>query len=85
MVDALRIGGSSRSYAKLAVGIDIVSVAPDVSLQQARTWAEGVSSNFSTTALKEIFKGKKVVIFGLPGFVHNSMCLVTKTILLGAR
>ncbi|KAG9141436.1 hypothetical protein Leryth_001869 [Lithospermum erythrorhizon] len=35
--------------------------------QKARTWDEGVSSNFSTTSLKDLFKGKKVVIFGLPG------------------
>lgn len=56
MVDALRIGGSSRSYAKLTMGADIVSAAPDVSLQKARSWDEGVSSKFSTTALKDIFK-----------------------------
>lgn len=73
MVDALRIGGSSRSYAKLAVGTDIVSAAPDVSLQKARSWDEGVSSKFSTTALKDIFKGKKVVIFGLPG-AYTGVC-----------
>ncbi|KAL9689005.1 hypothetical protein QQ045_033434 [Rhodiola kirilowii] len=62
-----RIGGAWRSYAKVAVGTDLVSAAPDVSLQKARTWDEGVSSKFSTTPLKEIFKDKKVVIFGLPG------------------
>ncbi|CAM8911833.1 unnamed protein product [Rhodiola kirilowii] len=62
-----RIGGAWRSYAKVAVGTDLVSAAPDVSLQKARTWDEGVSSKFSTTALKDIFKDKKVVIFGLPG------------------
>ncbi|XP_050216174.1 peroxiredoxin-2F, mitochondrial [Mercurialis annua] len=69
----LRIGGSSRSYAKIAVGTDIVSAAPDVSLQKSRTWDEGVSSKFSTTPLKDIFKGKKVVIFGLPG-AHTGVC-----------
>ncbi|KAF2284145.1 hypothetical protein GH714_019548 [Hevea brasiliensis] len=57
MVDALRIGGSSRSYAKLSVGTDMVSAAPDVSLQKARTWD----------------KGKKVVIFGLPG-AYTGVC-----------
>ncbi|CAH9071890.1 unnamed protein product [Cuscuta epithymum] len=56
-----------RSYASVAVGTDLVSGAPNVSLQKARTWDEGVSSKFSTTLLKDIFKDKKVVIFGLPG------------------
>lgn len=56
-----------RAFAAAAVGSDVVSVAPNVSLQKARTWDEGVSSNFSTTPLKDIFQGKKIVIFGLPG------------------
>ncbi|KAG6738380.1 hypothetical protein POTOM_057996 [Populus tomentosa] len=73
MADSLGIiGGSWRSYAKVAVGTDIVSAAPGVSLQKSRTWDEGVSSKFSTTPLKDIFKGKKVVIFGLPDpTAHN--------------
>ncbi|XP_042488428.1 peroxiredoxin-2F, mitochondrial [Macadamia integrifolia] len=57
----------SRAFASVSVGADIVDAAPGVSLQKARTWEEGLSSNFSTTPLKDIFKGKKVVIFGLPG------------------
>jgi hypothetical protein len=57
MADSLGIiGGSWRSYAKVAVGTDIVSAAPGVSLQKSRTWDEGVSSKFSTTPLKDIFK-----------------------------
>ncbi|KAG5224136.1 peroxiredoxin-2F [Salix suchowensis] len=72
MADSLGIiGGSWRSYAKVAVGTDIVSAAPGVSLQKSRTWDEGVSSKFSTTPLKDIFKGKKVVIFGLPLQKYN--------------
>lgn len=63
----IRIGASSRGYASAVKGTDIVSAAPDVSLQKARSWDEGVSSKFSTTPLKDIFKDKKVVIFGLPG------------------
>ncbi|KAE9594664.1 hypothetical protein Lal_00037434 [Lupinus albus] len=66
---ALRI----RNYAKVANGSDIVSVAPNVSLQKARTWDEGVSSKFSTTPIKDIFKDKKVVIFGLPG-AYTGVC-----------
>ncbi|CAK9139225.1 unnamed protein product [Ilex paraguariensis] len=48
---------ASRAYASLAVGTDLVSAAPDVSLQKARSWEDGVSSKFSTTPLKDIFKG----------------------------
>ena len=50
------VGGSSRSYAAVAVGTDLVSAAPGVSLQKARSWDEGVSSKFATTPLKDIFK-----------------------------
>ncbi|KAK8935334.1 hypothetical protein KSP39_PZI014007 [Platanthera zijinensis] len=57
----------SRSFASLATGTDIVSAAQGATLQKARSWDEGVSSKFSTTPINEIFKGKKVVIFGLPG------------------
>ncbi|XP_073277822.1 peroxiredoxin-2F, mitochondrial [Primulina huaijiensis] len=64
---------ASRSYASVAVGTDLISAAPDVSLQKARTWDEGVSSKFSTTPLKDIFKDKKVVIFGLPG-AYTGVC-----------
>ncbi|XP_042491669.1 peroxiredoxin-2F, mitochondrial-like [Macadamia integrifolia] len=50
-----------------SVGTDIIAAYPHLTLQEARTWDEGLSSNFSTTPLKDIFKDKKVVIFGLPG------------------
>ncbi|XP_061347921.1 peroxiredoxin-2F, mitochondrial [Gastrolobium bilobum] len=63
----------TRSYAKVATGTDIVSAAPNVSLQKARTWDEGVASKFSTTPLTDIFKDKKVVIFGLPG-AYTGVC-----------
>lgn len=62
-----------RSYASVAVGTDLVSAAPNISLQKARTWDEGVSSKFSTTPLKDIFRGKNVVIFGLPG-AYTGVC-----------
>ncbi|CAK9173658.1 unnamed protein product [Ilex paraguariensis] len=64
---------ASRAYASLAVGTDLVSAAPDVSLQKARSWEDGVSSKFSTTPLKDIFKEKKVIIFGLPG-AYTGVC-----------
>ncbi|OAY81311.1 Peroxiredoxin-2F, mitochondrial [Ananas comosus] len=62
-----------RAFASVAVGSDIVSAAPGVALQKARSWDEGVSSKFSTTPLTEIFQGKKVVIFGLPG-AYTGVC-----------
>ncbi|KAI3715425.1 hypothetical protein L6452_22407 [Arctium lappa] len=64
---ATGIGQSWRRFASVAVGTDLIAAAPNVSLQKARSWDEGVSSQFSTTPLSDIFKGKKVVIFGLPG------------------
>ncbi|KAK8495386.1 hypothetical protein V6N13_023155 [Hibiscus sabdariffa] len=73
MRETLLTGMLRRSYASVAVGSDIVSAAPGVSLQKARSWDEGVSSKFSTTSVKDIFKGKKVVIFGLPG-AYTGVC-----------
>ncbi|KAL8490755.1 hypothetical protein ACS0TY_022665 [Phlomoides rotata] len=64
---------ASRAYASVAVGSDLISAAPDVSLQKARSWDESVSSKFATTSLKDIFKEKKVVIFGLPG-AYTGVC-----------
>lgn len=70
----LRFGASLRSYAaRVASGTDLIAAAPNVSLQKARSWDDGVSSNFSTTPLKDIFKDKKVVIFGLPG-AYTGVC-----------
>ncbi|CAA7399985.1 unnamed protein product [Spirodela intermedia] len=62
----------TRGFA-VSAGSDIVEAAPGVSLQKARSWDEGVSSQFSTTPLKDIFKEKKVVIFGLPG-AYTGVC-----------
>ncbi|XP_048136894.1 peroxiredoxin-2F, mitochondrial [Rhodamnia argentea] len=74
VLGGLRVAVSTaRTYASIAVGGDIVSAAPGVSLQKARSWDEGVSSKFATTPLKDIFKGKKVVIFGLPG-AYTGVC-----------
>ncbi|CAJ1962436.1 unnamed protein product [Sphenostylis stenocarpa] len=47
---------TSSSLAKLTVGTDILSNAPNASLQKARTWDEGLASNFLTTPLMDIFK-----------------------------
>nr|AFH74409.1 type II peroxiredoxin [Tamarix hispida] len=74
IIGSLR-AAASRAYASIAVGSDIVSAAPDVALQKARSWDEGVSSKFSTTPLSDLFKGRKVVIFGLPG-AYTGVCSV---------
>ncbi|TVU22585.1 hypothetical protein EJB05_32295 [Eragrostis curvula] len=68
---AAALWGAARGFA--SVGSDIVSSAPGVSLQKARSWDEGVATKFSTTPLKDIFHGKKVVIFGLPG-AYTGVC-----------
>ncbi|XP_047056209.1 peroxiredoxin-2F, mitochondrial-like [Lolium rigidum] len=68
---AAALWAASRGFA--SVGSDIVSAAPGVSLQKARSWDEGVATKFSTTPLKDIFHGKKVVIFGLPG-AYTGVC-----------
>lgn len=57
----------SRAFASLSVGSDIISAAPNVALQKARTWDEGIASKFSTTPLKDIFQ---VLIY--PLFLANS-------------
>ncbi|XP_050240459.1 peroxiredoxin-2F, mitochondrial [Quercus robur] len=71
----IRIGGVPLRYfaTKVEAGTDIVATAHNVSLQKARSWDEGVSSKFSTTPLKDIFKDKRVVIFGLPG-AYTGVC-----------
>ncbi|EPS60020.1 hypothetical protein M569_14783, partial [Genlisea aurea] len=58
---------ASRNFASAAAGSNWISVASDASLQKARTWDDGVSSKFATTPIRDIFKDKKIVIFGLPG------------------
>jgi hypothetical protein len=50
---AATLWGAARGFA--SVGSDIVSAAPGVSLQKARSWDEGVATKFSTTPLKDIF------------------------------
>ncbi|XP_041001029.1 peroxiredoxin-2F, mitochondrial-like [Juglans microcarpa x Juglans regia] len=75
MAGGLRIGATPfRAFAaKVEAGTDIVAAAPDVSLQKARSWDDGVASKFSTTPLKDIFRDRRVVIFGLPG-AYTGVC-----------
>lgn len=57
------IGQKWRHFASLSVGADLVAAAPNVSLQKARTWDEGVSSKFSVTPLSDIFKVCFLVLY----------------------
>lgn len=78
----LRWAGRS-SFASVAVGSDLVSEAgPDVSLQKARSWDEGVSSNFSTTPLSEIFKVSHGIWAKFEPFICCSFDLVSGSLLL---
>eukprot|EP00897_Mesotaenium_endlicherianum_P007952 jgi/Mesen1/7185/ME000037S06544 len=36
-------------------------------LAKGRTWDEGIASSFSRSSMDDVFKGKRVVIFGIPG------------------
>ncbi|KAJ3694062.1 hypothetical protein LUZ60_009542 [Juncus effusus] len=72
-VRRLTAAPTRRGFAAVAAGDDIIAAAPGVALQKARSWDEGVASGFSTTPLKDLFKGKKVVIFGLPG-AYTGVC-----------
>ncbi|KAB1214234.1 Peroxiredoxin-2F, mitochondrial [Morella rubra] len=71
----LRMGATPfRAFAaKVEAGTDLLAAAPDVSLQKARSWDDGVSSKFATTPLKDIFRDKRIVIFGLPG-AYTGVC-----------
>eukprot|EP00270_Netrium_digitus_P004089 TRINITY_DN1496_c0_g1_i2.p1 TRINITY_DN1496_c0_g1~~TRINITY_DN1496_c0_g1_i2.p1 ORF type:complete len:172 (-),score=60.96 TRINITY_DN1496_c0_g1_i2:148-663(-) len=51
------------SFSSLPEKIDL---SAPVTLQKARSWDEGVADKFSTSSMADVFKGKKVVIFGVP-------------------
>jgi hypothetical protein len=55
---------SSRNFS-VAKNIDFES---GITLQEARTWDEGVSSKFSTTPLADIFKVSVVYVGMMPAF-----------------
>jgi len=55
------------STRQMSTGAKQIDLESDVSLQEARSWDEGVASKFSTTTVGELFKGKKIALFGLPG------------------
>ncbi|XP_057475881.1 peroxiredoxin-2F, mitochondrial-like isoform X2 [Actinidia eriantha] len=66
---------ASRAFASVSVGTDLIAAAPDVSLQKARSWDEGVESKFSTTTLKELFKGAYTGVCSaqhVPSYKNNS-------------
>eukprot|EP00271_Cylindrocystis_brebissonii_P009490 TRINITY_DN24396_c0_g1_i1.p1 TRINITY_DN24396_c0_g1~~TRINITY_DN24396_c0_g1_i1.p1 ORF type:complete len:196 (+),score=42.30 TRINITY_DN24396_c0_g1_i1:164-751(+) len=57
--------GQVRLFASKPEKLDLQS--SDVTLQKARTWDEGLADGFATSSMADVFKGKKVVIFGVPG------------------
>jgi peroxiredoxin len=65
--NAMAMGQQHMQLRQMGSAAKKIDLESDVALQEARTWDEGVSTKFSTTPVSEIFKGKKVAIFGLPG------------------
>mmetsp|Transcript_44297 Transcript_44297/g.87859 ORF Transcript_44297/g.87859 Transcript_44297/m.87859 type:complete len:213 (-) Transcript_44297:151-789(-) len=55
---------AARSFAA-SVGTDIG--AASVSLQKARSWDDGAADGFKKTSMQDLFAGKKVALFAVPG------------------
>merc|ERR1712061_679910 len=49
----------------LAVGANLLS--DKLSLYPAMTWDDGAAKSFPKSSLTELFKGRKVVLFAVPG------------------
>ena len=49
----------------MSVGTNLL--ATDLQLMPAQSWDEGVATGFARKTMKDLFQGKKVVVFGLPG------------------
>lgn len=49
-------GMSQQCLASFSAGIKQINLLSDLTLQEARTWDEGLASRFSTTPLSDIFK-----------------------------
>merc|ERR1711971_661526 len=62
---ATRVYGFANRGLAVAAG-DKIALA-DVKLQAARSWDDGVADGFKATSLAELFTGKKVALFAVPG------------------
>merc|ERR1711934_424318 len=60
----------SRSFAAEA-GTSMLGSG--VALQPARSWDKGVEDSFKATTMEELFEGKKVVLFAVPG-AYTGVC-----------
>ncbi|CAI0559826.1 unnamed protein product, partial [Linum tenue] len=60
------------SYAKVVVGADLVSATPNVALQKARSWDEGVSSKRTNLFYLEL-KNNRKICFSVPD-AYTGVC-----------
>ncbi|CAI5983639.1 unnamed protein product [Closterium sp. NIES-65] len=72
VMGAMRLGASALLQHRAAFSSSssqptAIDMAWPASLQKARSWDDGVATNFATSSLADVFKGRKVVIFGVPG------------------
>mmetsp|Transcript_11372 Transcript_11372/g.25828 ORF Transcript_11372/g.25828 Transcript_11372/m.25828 type:complete len:196 (-) Transcript_11372:45-632(-) len=63
-------GLMQRGFA-VEVGSSVLS--SDVKLQPAKSWDKGVEDGFKASTLQDIFAGKKVVLFAVPG-AYTGVC-----------
>jgi len=62
-----------RAHRGLAVSVGDDIAVPDVKLQAARNWDDGVADGFKSTTLEDLFKGKKLAVFAVPG-AYTGVC-----------
>ena len=60
-----RAAAGAAARRGIAVGDNLLGTS--VALQRARTWDEAAADGFEGVSLDALFKGRKVVLFALPG------------------
>mmetsp|Transcript_57350 Transcript_57350/g.136318 ORF Transcript_57350/g.136318 Transcript_57350/m.136318 type:complete len:190 (+) Transcript_57350:90-659(+) len=56
-----------------AVEVGSSMLSADVTLQEAKSWDKGVEDGFKASTMQDIFAGKKVVLFAVPG-AYTGVC-----------